>query len=109
MATTKKKPTKKRASKPKERAVLVTTSLAAGRGVFFGYATNTDGDTVKLRRGRNVVYWERAMRGVFGLAANGPSSGCRIGPSVDIELRGVTSVTEVTAEAVVRFEAAPWA
>jgi len=32
---------------PKERAVLVTT---AHRGVFFGYATKTDGETIDLKR-----------------------------------------------------------
>lgn len=37
----------------KERAVLVTTEY---RGVFFGYATDTDGDSIKLKRSRNCVY-----------------------------------------------------
>ena len=38
----------------KERAVLVTTSH---RGVFFGYAIDTDGNTINLRAARNCLYW----------------------------------------------------
>jgi len=88
------------------RPVLVTT---AHRGVFFGYATNTEGDRITLERARNVLYWSTDVRGFMGLAATGPSSACRIGPAADITLRDITSVVEVTAEAVERFEAAPWA
>ena len=33
----------------KEQAVLVTTSY---RGVFFGYATEIDGDIIELKRAR---------------------------------------------------------
>ena len=89
----------------KERAVVVTT---AHRGVFFGYATKTDGDTIALRRARLCVYWTPDLRGFMGLAASGPSSGCRIGPAADIELRAITSVVAVSPEAAVRWEAAPW-
>lgn len=88
-----------------ERAVLVTT---AHRGVFFGYATDTSGTTVKLRRGRNCVYWSAACRGFLGLAADGPSDDCRIGPAADIELRDITCVAEVAPDAVERWEVAPW-
>ena len=88
-----------------ERAVVVTT---AHRGVFFGYATKTDGATIALRRARLCVYWSADLRGFMGLAAKGPSATCRIGPPADIELRAITSVVSVTPEAVVRWEAAPW-
>lgn len=100
MATTK-------AAKPKvkERAVLVTTSY---RGVFFGYATKTDGDTIKLRAARNVVYWPVAQRGFLGLASQGPLNGARVGPPADLELRSITCVAEVTPEAAKRFEEGPW-
>jgi hypothetical protein len=89
----------------KERAVLVTTAY---KGVFFGYATETSGDTIKLRNGRLCVYWSTDLRGFMGLASHGPSSNCRIGPAVDIEVRQVTSVTEVSPEAVIKWEKAPW-
>ena len=89
----------------KERAVLVTT---AHRGVFFGYATETSGETIKLRAARLCVYWTADLRGFMGLASVGPSNSCKIGPAADIEVRSVTSVTEVSPEAVTRWESAPW-
>lgn len=88
-----------------ERPVLVTTSY---RGVFFGYATDTSGDTIKLRAGRNCVYWPASQKGFVGLAKEGPHDESRIGPPADMELRGITAVVEVTPEAVERWEAAPW-
>ena len=90
----------------KERAVLVTT---LHRGVFFGYASETGGETIKLRASRLCIYWSRDLKGFMGLAANGPTAGCRIGPPADIELRNITAVVEITPEAVARWEAAPWA
>ena len=90
---------------PKGRPVLVTT---AHRGVFFGYAEDTDGDTIRLERGRLCIYWSADMRGFMGLASMGPSASCRIGPPATITVRGVTSVSEVMPEAVERWESAPW-
>jgi hypothetical protein len=89
----------------KERAVLVTTSH---RGVFFGYATDTNGESIQLRAARLAVYWTADLRGFMGLASNGPGKGCKIGPPADIELRGITSVTAVTPEAVQKWESQPW-
>lgn len=97
--------TKKKAVKAKERAVLVTTEF---RGVFFGYATSTGGDEIKLRRARNCVYWSQDVKGFLGLAKTGPSSSCRVGPPADIDLRKITCVAEVTPEAVAAWEAQPW-
>lgn len=89
-----------------ERPVVICTKY---RGVFFGYAEDTHGATVKLARARMCVYWNQAMHGVLGLASDGPSAQCRIGPQVvQIELRGVSAVIEVTPEAVAKWEAAPW-
>jgi hypothetical protein len=88
-----------------ERAVLVTTEH---RGVFFGYATDVRGETIKLRAARNVVYWSADCKGFLGLAATGPSKDCKVGPAADIELRAITCVAEVTPVAVTAFEAAPW-
>lgn len=87
------------------RPVLITTQH---RGVFFGYTDNADGERVALKHARNVVYWSADVKGFMGLAATGPSSSCRIGPSADITLRDVTAVVEVTPEAAKRFEEAPW-
>lgn len=87
------------------RPVLVTT---AHRGVFFGYAENTDGDTIKLRRARNALYWPIENHGFLGLAADGPKKGARVGPAADIELRNITCVAEVSAIAVDAWEAGLW-
>ena len=88
------------------RPVLVTTEH---RGVFFGYARETSGPTIVLERARLCVYWSADVRGFMGLAADGPTANCRIGPAADIQLRGVTSVVEVSPGAVAKWEGAPWA
>lgn len=94
------------AKKPAERAVVVTTEH---RGVFFGYASNTSGDPITLKRARLCVYWSSDVKGFMGLASSGPTKGCRIGPAVDeIELRKITSVIAVSPEAVKLWESAPW-
>lgn len=90
----------------KERPVIVMT---AHRCVFFGYATYTEGDVIKLVRARNCVYWSADTKGFMGLASNGPTCGCRIGPAVDITLRNITAVLEVSPVAVEAWEKAPWA
>ena len=90
----------------KERAVVVTTEH---RGVFFGYADDTDGDVVTLKKARLCVYWSADVKGFMGLAAGGPTKGCRIGPAVpSIDLRKITSVIAASDEAVKAWEAAPW-
>lgn len=88
-----------------ERPVLVTT---AHRGVFFGYAKDTSGETIALRAARCCVYWSRDVKGFLGLAAHGPSKLCRVGPPADITLRNITAVAELTPEAVEKWEAGPW-
>lgn len=88
-----------------ERAVLVTT---AHRGVFFGYASETDGSTIKLRAARNCIYWPTENKGFLGLASMGPVNGARVGPAADIELRDITCVAECSEAAVTAWEKAPW-
>lgn len=95
----------KKTAKKSGRAVIVTT---AHRGVFFGRADTTDGETIKLKDARLCVYWDSSLKGFMGLASDGPSDKCRIGPAADIELRNITAVVEVTPEAAKRWEAAPW-
>ena len=97
--------TPRRSTRVKERPVLVTT---AHRGVFFGYATTTSGDTIKLKRARNILYWPASNKGFLGLAADGPKDGARVGPAADIELRNVTSVADVTNTAVLEWENGKW-
>ena len=88
-----------------KRPVIVTT---AHRGVFFGYASDTDGAQIALTHARLCVYWSADMQGFMGLAAQGPSPSCKIGPAADITLRDITSVLEVTPEAEKRWCSAPW-
>jgi hypothetical protein len=89
-----------------ERAVIITTEH---RGVFFGYATDTDGETIQLKRARLCVYWPQTNRGFMGLAAQGPLDGARVGPPATITLRKITAVMEVeNPEAIARWEASPW-
>jgi hypothetical protein len=92
-------------TKTAEKAVLVTT---AHKGVFFGYATDTSGSTIKLRAARNCIYWPVENKGFLGLAADGPHQKAKVGPAATIELRDITCVAECTPEAVARWEAAPW-
>lgn len=89
----------------KERAVLVTT---AHKGIFFGYASSTHGDTISLRAARLCVYWSSDLRGFMGLASHGPNNNCKIGPAANIQLRDITSVVEVTKEAAEKWDQAPW-
>lgn len=93
-------------AKAKERYVLVTTEH---RGVFAGFASNTDGDVIKLRQARNCISWSSSIKGFLGLASTGPDGNCKIGPAADIELRKITAVAEITSEAQAKWEAAPWA
>lgn len=87
------------------RAVVVTTKH---RGVFFGYADDTDGDPINLKQARLCIYWSSDVKGFMGLAAMGPSSSCKIGPAVDIQIRDITAVMEVTPEAEKKWLEAPW-
>ena len=88
----------------KLRPVLVTT---LHRGVFFGYASATAGQTVKLKKARNVLYWSEACKGFMGLAAGGPQAGSKLGPSVDIERSHGPSLSEVPAAAAGVFSTFP--
>lgn len=87
------------------RPVVVTT---AHRGVFFGYAEQTDGEQIALTRSRLCIYWSADVQGFMGLASIGPTKSCRIGPPADITLRNITSVLEVTPDAEKAWNNATW-
>lgn len=89
--------------KSAERPVIVTT---IHRGLFFGYADVTSGETIQLKRARNCISWSADLNGFMGLAAYGPNQRCKIGPRADIELRGITAVLEVCPKAVEQWEKA---
>ncbi len=92
-------------AKKNERYVMVTTEH---RGVFAGYATDVSGDVIELRAARNCVYWSSDVKGFLGLAANGPSRDCKIGPPADLQLRKITAVASVTPEAQAKWENHAW-
>ena len=91
----------------KKSVPLVATTE---RGVFFGYGEpNLEAQHIRLTNARMVVYWSADVRSVVGLAANGPSKGCRIGPKAPaIIVRNVTAVIECSDDAAKKFEEAPW-
>lgn len=88
----------------KKIPVIITTEY---RGVFFGYIdpAKKNEDVLEVERCRNVIRWTADVRGFMGLAALGPNSGCKIGPSANIELRKITSIIHVSPEALVKWEA----
>ena len=86
--------------------VVVTTDK---RGVFFGTLNEREGTSATLSDVRNCVYWDSSVKGFLGLAVNGPSGRCRIGPAApSIELAGVTAIIGCTKDAIVNWEKAPW-
>jgi hypothetical protein len=90
------------------QAVLVTTQH---RGVFFGSLIGeATKEKVTLAGCRNVVYWDAATRGFLGLAATGPTKGCRVGPAANgsSTLFDVTGVFTCTPEAVQAFKESVW-
>ena len=95
----------------KGKPIVVTTEF---RGVFFGYVDPDDKlenapEKIEMTNARNCLYWSKDTRGVFGLAATGPTMNCRIGPSIPkFTAWKITSVMECMPEAAEKWEAAPW-
>jgi len=78
--------------------VVVTTSH---RGVFYGEFEKQEAKVVTLKEARNCIYWSSDVNGFVGLAANGPTDDCRIGPAAPkMELQDVTAVLDCTEKAV---------
>jgi len=88
-----------------KRPVIICTEF---RGVFFGYAEDTTGSDVTLSDARNCIYWDSKVGGFIGLASKGPNKNCRIGETAaSLDLRKVTAVLEVSAEAEAAWQSAP--
>lgn len=86
--------------KAKERPVIVCTEF---KGVFFGYATDTTGDTIDLKRARMAIYWG-TTRGIMELAEVGPNAKSKISARADLNLRKITCTMEVSENAVRAWE-----
>lgn len=87
----------------KNKAVLITTEF---RGVFFGYVENDSKlpDQITLTDARNCMFWSSECGGFLGLAANGPTSKCKIGTKVsELTLYKITSIAPVTEEAAKKW------
>ena len=81
------------------------------RGVFFGYIEEQDTDkkTIRAENVRMAIRWSPEVRGVVGLAANGPTASCRISPAAPVvTLMDVTAVMKCSKEATAAWEKAPW-
>lgn len=83
-----------------ERPVIVCTEL---RGVFFGYATDTKGEVIHLKRARMAIYWG-TTRGIMELAETGPTEKSKISARADLGLRRISAVMEVSPEAAKAWE-----
>lgn len=94
------------------KPVVVTTEH---RGVFFGYTElpvflhPADGNAITLTDVQMCVYWNEAVKGVVGLAATGPVSGCKVTAAApSMLIRDVTAVMEATEEAAKAWQTRPW-
>ncbi len=93
-------------AKEKDIPLVVTT---AHRGVFFGFGRPTTNKTIRLTQAQMCVYWSSDVKGVLGLAAQGPTRGCKIGPPVPaMTLQDVTGVMEASDAAKTAWESQPW-
>lgn len=84
------------------RPVIVCTEH---RGVFFGYAADTKGSEIALKRARMAIAFG-TTRGVMELAETGPTARSKVSARADIDVRKVTAVFEVTPAAAEKWEAA---
>lgn len=104
------KKTNKGANVKNKVPCLITTD-STKRGVFMGFIDPKDADkeTLVAEEVRMAVYWSADVRGVLGLAANGPSKGCRISAATKkATLKGVTAVIELTDKALAAWRKEPW-
>ena len=91
-------------------AVLITTDTTK-RGVFMGFIDPEDAgkETLEAYDVRMAIYWSADVKGVIGLAATGPTKGCKISAAAKkATLKGVTAVMELTDKAIKAWEAEPW-
>jgi hypothetical protein len=93
--------------KGKRQFLVVSTDK---RGVFGGYGVPTQNTVITLEEAQMCVHWDAATKGFTGLAADGPTKGCRIGPPAPaITLQGVVSVMQASSKAEAAWKSQPWA
>ena len=70
---------------------------------------DADKETLEAHEVRMAVYWSTDVKGVIGLAANGPTKNCRISAAAKKAIiKGVTAVLELTDEALAAWRKEPW-
>ena len=97
--------------KPKDLIPVLITTDNTKRGVFSAYIKpeDVDKENIEAYEIRMAVYWSSDVKGVLGLAANGPTESCRISPAaIRGIIRGVTSVCELSKKAEKAFKSEPW-
>lgn len=95
-------------NKQQQPIPLVVTTLH--KGVFFGYGIPTTEKTIRLTDAQMCVYWSVDVKGVVGLASNGPTSNCKIGPVAPaITLQDITAIMEASPQAEKAWKLQNWA
>lgn len=96
----------------KEKVPVLITTDNTKRGVFMGFIDPEDADktSFKAEEVRMAVMWSQDVKGVLGLAANGPTKSCRITSAAkSANLTGVTATFEISEEALQAWRKEPWA
>ena len=91
------------------KPVIVTTEH---RGVFFGYVGDRSKapSEIEIEKARMCVYWSNDVKGVLGLAATGPTKGCRVTHAVPkFTAYKVTGILDCSPEAAEKWEQGAWA
>jgi hypothetical protein len=94
------------------KPVIVTTEH---KGVFFGYAPAeiylhpADSKALTLTDAQMCVYWSEDVKGILGLASDGPTKGCRVTrPVSKMTVTEVTAVMDASDKAVTAWQDRPW-
>lgn len=95
---------------PDEQPIMVTTEhKGVFCGLYGGDPSDADKEKITISEARMCVYWEKGLRGVLGLASDGPTDDCRVSPAVEqITLYDLTSITPVSPEAYEAWKEEPW-
>lgn len=98
--------TAKAAPRPRKAGLRPVVVWTEHRIVVFGYAGDTRSDVIHLDRARMALDWG-TTRGIYELAATGPTARSKISVRADIDVRKVICVMEATPAAAAAWEAVP--
>jgi hypothetical protein len=93
----------------KNKPVLI---LDRHRGIYFGYLVEEleGGNAVRLENARHCYYYSTVKnhKGTYGLATHGPGKESKIGPRVNMKVRDVAKIIDVSTKAMEQWEKATW-